>query len=197
MEDLFNIIEKIFPILIFIFWIVISIIAGNRKKLKRQPAPPPQSTSIKTNPPRQRQESQQTTLMHEREKNSVSLPKHIQVADDLKRKLESVFGELTFNSETNNEEYASSTQKKASYIPEAVAENVPLETVPLETHRNLRDRNRAENKKADDLIQQSIYGEAVYEPSRMESELNISIEGLRNAVIWSEIIAPPLSLRNE
>ena len=166
MDDLFNVIEKVLPILIFIFWIVFSIVAANRKKSKGQPSP---SQSTKTNQPKQRQQSQQSISMHEREKSSESASQPTNTVNDLKRKLESVFGELTFDSKTNIEEYERPIEKKVPYIPEGSVENVPLETVPLEKVRYLA-QSRAETKKADDLDQQRIYGEAVYEQNRMESE---------------------------
>jgi hypothetical protein len=175
MEDIFNLIEKIFPVIIFIFWVIVSVIASARKSKQRKQ--PSQTASQGT-----------TSLEHKRDSDSSSdqdrtASSQTSRADDLKQKLESIFGDLTYEE--------SAEEKKEPTTAENSVEKAPVESVPLLVKSNSVPRNYRTAHRSitiEEPLTDDVTSDIVTE---------ISVSELRKAFIWSEIIAPPVALRKD
>ena len=160
MDELFRLFESLFPILIFIIWVIVSIFAASKK---RRPASSPP-------PSRQRSETPSSGTV-ERKTGAV---------DELKRSLEIIFEDMR--------------HPPRETIPEH-RETETLESETLEQKKGA-DRVSYTRPKQIPVARAAKRAESAYAPFVEAGTLPLPTQQeLRKAVIWSEIIGPPISLR--
>jgi len=175
-SDITKLIGKFFPILIFLFWVLVTVFANARKKGPTgKPMPPAQRPSYG---------DRQNQPQKEESGNS-------QISEDLKRTLETIFGE------------SSPVEEK---IPQQENEPVNKEPEPDEMQTSKESailEEQAALQKAFSEVQQKVENISVsapmqaYESEKVEedSELVLSHQELRKGIILSEILAPPVTMR--
>ncbi len=158
MDDLSRLFDTLFPVLIFIIWVIISVAASTKKK--RSSVPP------KTGSPNQKQGTAGKPV--ERKKGAM---------DELKRTLETIFQEMG--------------------VP------TPAE-LPTPSYEEKETEEKTEPEKAPKvvaLLPKQPKTNKLTIAKQMESlpeagpGIRVTQDELRNAVIWSEILSAPVSMR--
>lgn len=160
-SGIFSLIETLFPILIFLFWLVITFFANTKK---RNPVP-------------------NTNKSQENSHEQTQKRKEISLGEELKRSLETIFGEM--GNETKKSlpkvEKSKENEKENKFVEKNIIEDQDYQIL---------------KEKASDNEQKEF--ENAYGPyNDNKIPINLSHKDLRKAVILSEIIAPPVSIRNE
>ena len=166
-HDLFRLINKVLPFLVFVGWAFISIFAKGRK---RPTAPPGKNVTS----PKSSRDSDSMTDSSEKPAGKT--------VKDLKKTLQTMFEEIGIPLESAEEPVPEENAVLAEY-PDVVTEpdeDIPEYSAPMEVIAASDNR-------------QSELDPPV---SRQYGGFNsISREALRNGVIWSEILSAPVSLR--
>ncbi len=186
-SDLIRLIEKLFPVLIFLIWIFFTVVANSRKKgpLGKPIPPAERPTYGESQAPQKTDESGSS-----------------QIGDDLRRTLETIFGEnRSMEKETpDSERYEQHEESE----PKAEPVKKDSESVEVQTSReSAMLEEQAEIQRKFDSIQKSSTQavpvaplmqpiEEIYE----STEITISRDELRKGIIWAEIIGPPVSMRS-
>lgn len=173
-----NLTEVLIPIFFFIIW-VLSSIANAKKKRPQQP-------------PTQKQPQPSSHRPYERpiplpQPQRPSPQRSANPMDDLKRTLETIFEDMGRpeyeEEELEEEEYETPT-------PEPKAEEVytaPVQARPVkESYKERAKQEQIQLRRFYDNYQ-----------SEERSNLELSLTDLRKAVIYTEILAKPLALREE
>ncbi len=172
--DLGDLLETVLPLLFFLMWVVISIVAASLKKKKEQSGAPKQ--------PQQEQ------------KESRGL------SGDLRQSLESVFGPLYEEQEEVEEQddayrdYKSDTpaQKAEPALSKPVKKTSPVTSAYYDKRKTFPTAKSGAYERDKNFPQARDDAWVI----RADVELaKASREDLVKAVIWSEILQPPLSLR--
>jgi hypothetical protein len=175
--DLFDSLDKIVPILVFIFWLIVSIFTQSQKKKKKQAqrVPGTSETGFEYRKP---------------EKSSQSKP----TFDDLKKKLETIFSEsLPDNQVPEQDEEEMRYEDTSTVKQERIDQQVPETTLSLE--EPVSPQPRFEKKKWYGTEAGSAYSTDDTSNQTLPT-LDLSIEKIREGIILSEILAPPVSLRD-
>ncbi|NLG17232.1 MAG: hypothetical protein GX556_07890 [Fibrobacter sp.] len=158
MDDLSRLFDTLFPVLIFIIWIIISVAASTKKK--RSGVPP------KTGSPYQKGGTAGKPV--ERKKGAM---------DELKKTLETIFQEM------------------------GVPSPAELPTPPYEKEETEEKTEPAKAPKQVVLPKKQPKSEKLTIAKQMEPlpeagpGMKVTQDELRNAVIWSEILSAPVSIR--
>ncbi|HLV33159.1 MAG TPA: hypothetical protein VKY57_16445 [Chitinispirillaceae bacterium] len=154
----FRLLETLFPILIFLFWLLITFFANAKKG---NPVPGTDNSSKKD------------SEIQTREKTPIG--------EELKRSLETIFGEMGGKTEKPLPKAEINKKTKKDKEPVGV----------IDTH--ILKAGKQETK-----AQEQIKLENAYQPYK-ENKITISLshKDLRRAIILSEILAPPVSVRDE
>jgi hypothetical protein len=175
--DLFDSLDKIIPILVFFFWVIVSIFAQNQRKKKKQEQHAPGSSG---------------TGFEQRKTEKSSQPKP--TFEDLKKKLETIFSESLpgipepeqTKEEMRYEDTSTASQERVDQ---------PQSEVSISSEESVSQQPRFEKKKWYGVEPGSIY-DADVSPGPTVFMLDLSIEKIREGIILSEILAPPVSLRD-
>jgi hypothetical protein len=170
-SEITKLIGKFFPILIFLVWVLISVFANARKKGPTgKPMPPSERPTYGES--QNRQESGNS-----------------QISDDLKRTLETIFGE---------------SKPVEAKVPQPEPEPLKRENEPDEMQTSRESailEEQAAIQRAFSEVEQKVKEIPVSTPFQLhetedeESEFVVSREELRKGFIWSEILAPPVAMR--
>lgn len=175
--DLFDSFDKIVPILVFIFWVIVSIFTQSQKKKRKQEqrVPAPSGTGIEY-----------------RRQTKSSQPKP--TFDDLKKKLETIFSEsLPGEQEPEVEDEEMRYEDTTSVKQERIDQQHPEPTLSLE--ESAPQQPRFEKKKWYGTDANSVYSTDVSSHQALPT-IDLSVEKIREGIILSEILAPPVSLRD-
>ena len=174
-SDITKLIGKFFPILIFLVWVLITVFANARKK-------GPTGTQM---PPAERPTYGDRQNPSQGEERGES-----QISDDLKRTLETIFGE------SSPSEYR---------VPQPEPEPNKRENEPVEVQTSKESailEEQAAIQRAFSEAEQTVKQTPVAVPLQIDETEDeehgflVSHEELRKGIIWSEIIAPPVSMRS-
>ncbi len=174
--DLFDSLDKIIPVLVFIFWVIVSIFTQNQRKKKKQQQRVPGSSG---------------TGPEYRKPEQTVQPKP--TFDDLKKKLETIFSEsLPENTEPEQDEEGMRYEDTGTEKQERTDQQQPEASISLE--ESLSQQPRFEKKKWYGNEANSAY--SIEASEQVAPTLDLSIEKIREGIILSEILAPPVSLRD-
>lgn len=175
-SDLIKSIEKVIPILIFLVWMLIALFANSRKRGPTgKPLPPSERPTYR--------ESQNLPQKTEEE--------NTQIGDELRRTLETIFGEST----TREKKVPEPQPEAESIESESVEESESQEASILEEQAAIRREFEAVQKKASNIAAMTAPLQPAMEETD-ESTFSVTHDELRKGIILAEIIAPPVSLRN-
>jgi hypothetical protein len=175
--DLFDSLDKIVPILVFIFWVIISIFTQSQKQKRKQAQRVPGSSG---------------TGNEYRKPEKSSQPKP--TFDDLKKKLETIFSEsLPGNQEPELDEEEMRYEDTSSVKQEHIDQ--PQLEAPLPSEESAPYQARFEKKKWYGTDASSVYSTDIAS-NQTAPALDLSLDKIREGIILSEILAPPVSLRD-
>ncbi|HEX2958584.1 MAG TPA: hypothetical protein VHO70_17240 [Chitinispirillaceae bacterium] len=175
--DLFDSIDKIAPILVFIFWVIVSIFSQSQKKKKKQEQRVPGSSG---------------TGLEYRKPEKSSQPKP--TFNDLKKKLETIFSE-SLPSNQEPEQYEEEMRNEDTSTVKQERNDLPQPDGPLSSEESVSQQPRFEKKKWYGTDASSAYNTDTTS-NKTRPTLDLSIEKIREGIILSEILAPPVSLRD-
>lgn len=176
--DLFDSLDKIVPILVFIFWVIISIFTQSQKQKKKQAQRVPGSTGTGNEYRKPEQRSQPKPTF-----------------DDLKKKLETIFSEsLPGNQEPEPDEEEMRYEDTSTVKQES--SDQPKPEVSILSEEAVAYQPRFEKKKWYGNDTNSAYSLDASSKQAVPT-LDLSIEKIREGIILSEILAPPVSLRED
>jgi hypothetical protein len=179
----------VLPILIFVVWVVVSIIASGKKKREAQnpfPRPhrhPSETSSHESTPP---------------------------VGGDLRRTLENIFGELPDNAserhleEYDREEYDRDVIEHDTHTHDThtVETKESLDSVAhseqLEMQRIYERALQAAEEKKQSIDDSSAYSQTnQYDGMSTDDDLYfLNQDNLRTGIIWSEVLGKPVAMRD-
>jgi hypothetical protein len=175
--DLFDSLDKIIPILVFFFWVIVSIFAQSQRKKKKQEQRVPGSSG---------------TSFEYRKPEKSSQPKP--TFEDLKKKLETIFREsLPGIPEPEQTKEEMRYEDTSTVSQERIDQPRPEGSISSE--ESVSQQPRFEKKKWYGVEPELIY-DADDSPGKTAFTLDLSIEKIREGIILSEILAPPVSLRD-
>lgn len=188
-SDLIRLIEKLFPVLIFLIWIFITVVANSRKKGPLgKPIPPAERPSYgESQTPKKTDESGSP-----------------QISDDLKRTLETIFGESRSTEEEipDSERYEQYEETEPELNPEPVKKNGESLEIQNSRESSVLEEQAEIQRKFKEIEKSSAQAVPVVpsmqpiEEGYDSSELILSHDELRKGIIWAEIIGPPVSMRS-
>lgn len=176
--DIIKTLEKLFPILIFLIWVLFSVLANAKKRGPAgKPVPRADERPSYDNDKYRQQESDEKP----------------QISDDLRRTLETIFGESPVQVEEKvpeREPEPSSVEKyesEKSEEPSVIATQMEIQRAYEEAQRKLASLNEThlEPQLSSNFDNEQSIGD----------ELTISHDEVRKGFIWSEILGPPVSMR--
>lgn len=182
--DLFDLLEKIAPVLVFLFWIMISIFSQSRKtrqKKSRESAPSTNASSQYKKPDYTSGRSPYETTKKQSQNPTF---------EDLKRKLETIFNESLPQIDVDDE----STLEETDTQPPAPMSAEP-EVTSMESTKKERSQKVVKKWYSNEGF--NAYDQPESTSGRTSVKLNLSIEKIREGFILSEIIAPPVALRDD
>jgi hypothetical protein len=173
-SEITKLIGKFFPVIIFLIWVLISVFANARRRGPTgRPIPPPE----------------RPTYGEHQEQPSRDESGSSQISDDLRRTLETIFGE---------------SNPVETKVPEPEPEPMERESETNEMQTSKESailEEQAAIQRAFSEVEQKVRQIPVaptiqlYETEDESGEFIISQEELRKGFIWSEILAPPVAMR--
>lgn len=181
MEHTGKFFQTLSPLLIFLVWLIISALANSKKK---QPAQNP---------------SQRIPLPSESSDSSPKeTGKQTGYSEEIRKTLETVFGEYTGKPEQETETKDTETYESTK-SPETTEEPVSYERpLPQSSKEEVQATTVSEVKTYPSVILEQKTESASPVDQTVEKERSTSIlshDDLRKAILWSEILSPPLALR--
>lgn len=182
--DLFDLLEKIAPVLVFLFWIMITIFSQSRKirQKKSREAAPSTNANSQYKKPNYTSDRSPYGATKKRSQNPAF--------EDLKRKLETIFNESLPQIDEDDESTLEETDAQPS--------------VPMSVASEINSMERTKKERSQTVVKKWYSNEGFNAYDRPEStsgktsmKLDLSIEKIREGFILSEIIAPPVALRDD
>jgi hypothetical protein len=188
--DLFDSMDKIAPILVFLLWIIISIFSQSKKNSQKKSRTQNSSTN---SIPQYRKPAQTTTTSPYKEPQKGQ--QQTSPFEDLKRKLETIFNEsLPADEEVVNTDEERQYKKTST---KQLPPDIPVEPESVSAEETLPDQMRFAKKKWYSHETSDAYSQAGTSIGQTPPAIVLSIEKLREGFILSEIIAQPVSLRDD
>ncbi|MBN1599973.1 MAG: hypothetical protein JW915_00120 [Chitinispirillaceae bacterium] len=182
--DLFDLLEKIAPVLVFLFWIMISIFSQSRKT--RQKKSREAASSTNANSQYKKPDYTSGRSPYETTKKQSQKP----TFEDLKKKLETIFNESLPQIDEDDE----STIKETNTQPPAPMIVKPEITSEESTKPELLQKVVKKWYSHGDF---NAYDQPESTSGQTSLKIDLSIEKIREGFILSEIIAPPIALRDD
>lgn len=175
---IFDLIESLFPIVVFFFWIAITLFVNNKKRKPKKQYQPQKAGTAQQN------------------KNG-----EISLGDAIKKTLEVILGEMNPEQAPApipmpKEEYPERTKteeiRTEKTEPKKVNIKKPVESLALKEHSCQSFSKREQQN----LVTQKKQDKAYSFHKETRARINIGRKKFKEAVILSEILAPPVSLRD-
>ena len=170
--------ENILPILIFVIWIIVSLAAGSKKR---------------KNSPRPQQPQTERTTYSSQDTQAQTDSDSSQISDELRKTLETIF-----NDKEPVEEKTPQSEPEPSYQD---SESIEQKTATdysdlLEEQDALQARfDELQNRKSSVAEVTAPQMSPVYNEDDTSGDFSVSQDELRKGVLWSEILAKPVSMR--
>lgn len=174
-SEITKLIGKFFPILIFLVWVLISVFANARKKGPTgRPIPP----------------SERPTYGESQNQQQNGESGNSQISNDLKRTLETIFGESSPTEYKAPQPEPEQTMKRES---EPIEMKTSKEAAILEEQATIQRAFSEAEQKVKQLPVAIPF--QLHDDEDERNEFVVSYEELRKGFIWSEILAPPVAMR--
>lgn len=204
--DLFDIVRadggSIAPVIIFIIWVLFSIIGNSQKQKKKRMLAEQQRREEEERQQARRQEAEEMPYEQPSEPEIPVAAEHEYSRDgdivDIERELESVFGTPA---ETDGEPGATSIETSAETPPSGEAEPFTYDSATVPASSSMESATAADepfSAFSSTSIERSALqdGIALAEAQPVSLPVNIaSVDDVRQGVVWSEILGPCKALR--
>jgi hypothetical protein len=190
--DLLDSLDKIIPVLVFFFWVIISIFSQSKNKKRTQKTNQNPST-----PKTQYRRPVSSAPPSPYEKPETTKEEKSPTFDDLKKKLETIFSE-SLPGDYEPEEYKNEEKQQSDTVStekQTISETTQQETSVVEVAAPLSVKNEKKKWNSDDGI--NAYTQEAESSAQKPVIIDLSIEKIREGIILSEILAPPVSLRQD